>query len=136
MSRTQATLIRALALFGVLASNCAAGSPEGLIADYRAAGAGPFDAKAGARAWRAEHRPPGAESPRACTDCHGSDLKQAGRHVTTGKVIGPMAISADPKRLSDPVKTERWFGRNCRWTWGRECTPQEKGDFIRLMQGL
>ena len=43
-----------------------------------------------------------------------------------------MAVSVNPKRLSDPAKVEKWFGRNCRWTLGRDCTPQEKADFVAL----
>jgi hypothetical protein len=45
-----------------------------------------------------------------------------------------MALSVNPKRLADPTKVERWFGRNCRWTLGRECSPKEKGDFLRLIR--
>ncbi|MBA1331752.1 cytochrome C, partial [Candidatus Endoriftia persephone str. Guaymas] len=25
--------------------------------------------------------------------------------------------------------------RNCRWTFGRDCTPQEKGDLMLFIQG-
>ena len=63
-----------------------------------------------------------------------TDLTKPGRHPTTGKSIEPMALSANRQRLSDPVKAERWLNRNCRWTLGRECTAQEKGDFVLLMQ--
>jgi hypothetical protein len=109
-------------------------SPQNLIAGYEAAGAGPFAAAAGERAWTAEHRPPGADRPRSCATCHGTDLTRPGRHATTGKVIEPLAVSANPKRLTDAEKVERWFARNCRWTLGRDCTPQEKGDFVRLIE--
>ena len=109
-------------------------SPQSLLATYEAAGAGPFSATAGERAWTDEHRPPGANGQRNCATCHGTDLRKPGRHATTGKVIEPLAVSANPARLSDPKKTERWLTRNCRWTLGRECTPQEKGDFVRLIE--
>ena len=92
------------------------------------------DASAGARAWVQQHRPDGADGQRSCATCHGTDLTQPGRHATTGKAIEPMAKSVNPKRLTDPAKTEKWFGRNCRWTLGRDCTPQEKGDFEQLIQ--
>jgi hypothetical protein len=124
----------AAALVANLAWGAALASPQALIAAYQAAGAGPFDAAAGERAWSAEHRPPGADSARSCATCHGNDLTKAGRHATTGKVIEPLGVSVNPQRLADPEKTERWFTRNCRWTLGRECTPQEKGDFVRLIQ--
>jgi hypothetical protein len=45
-----------------------------------------------------------------------------------------MAKSVNPQRLTDPGKAEKWFGRNCRWTLGRDCTPQEKGDFVALIR--
>ncbi len=107
---------------------------EDLIAAYQRLGAGPFDATAGVRAWAQEHRPTGAEGLRSCATCHGTDLTRSGRHATTGKPIEPMAVSTNPKRLTDPAHVEKWFGRNCRWTLGRECSPQEKGDFVRLIQ--
>ncbi|MEA3244387.1 MAG: DUF1924 domain-containing protein, partial [Pseudomonadota bacterium] len=30
----------------------------------------------------------------------------------------------------DGKKIEKWFKRNCKWTLGRECTAQEKADFL------
>jgi Domain of unknown function (DUF1924) len=134
MSRPTSNRALALGLGAALVAGAALGSPESLLATYQRAGAGPFDASAGARAWAAEHNPPGAAEPRSCATCHGKDLTKPGRHATTGKTIEPMAPSVNPQRLADPVKSERWFGRNCRWTLGRECTAQEKGDFIRLLQ--
>lgn len=123
-----------LGLSAALAAGSALGSPETLLASYQRAGAGPFDAAAGAQAWATEHSPPGAAEPRSCATCHGTDLTKPGRHATTGKTIDPMALSVNPERLADPTKTEKWFGRNCRWTLGRECTAQEKGDFVQFLQ--
>jgi len=118
----------------VVAVGTAQGAADTLIAGYRQAGAGPFDAGAGAQAWVQEHQPAGANAPRSCATCHGRDLTRPGRHTTTGKVIEPMAPSVNPTRLSDSTKTERWLGRNCRWTLGRDCTAQEKGDFLSFIQ--
>jgi hypothetical protein len=125
---------------GLVLTLCAAGplwasAPgDDLIATYQRQGAGPFQAAAGGRAWAQEQSPAGADGPRSCATCHGSDLTRPGRHVTTGKTIEPMAVSVNPKRLTDPAHAEKWFGRNCRWTLGRDCSPQEKGDFVRLIQ--
>ncbi len=134
--RRQSALMPAIATALVLAASLlwAAAPGDDLLATYKGQGAGPFDVAAGARAWVQEQRPAGAEGPRSCATCHGSDLTRPGRHATTGKAIEPLAVSANPKRLSDPSHTEKWFGRNCRWTLGRECSPQEKGDFVRLIQ--
>jgi hypothetical protein len=110
-----------------------AASPEQILQGYRNAGAGPFDAAAGAAAWRREHPAAGGGAPRSCQTCHGRDLTAPGKHATTGRVIEPMAPSVNPRRLSDPAKVEKWLKRNCRWTLGRECTPQEKGDLISYL---
>lgn len=123
-----------LSLVWVLSGGAAVAAPQTLIASYETAGAGSFSATAGQSAWSAEHHPPGSDTARSCATCHGTDLTKPGRHATTGRSIEPMALSANPQRLSDPIKAERWFTRNCRWTLGRECTAQEKGDFVRLMQ--
>lgn len=71
---------------------------------------------------------------RRCTSCHGADLSRPGKHRGTGKLIEPMAISANPSRYQDPEKVEKWFKRNCKWTWGRECTAEEKVDFLSFLR--
>jgi hypothetical protein len=118
---------------GLVATSMAYGSAVNLIEGYRNAGAGPFSPDAGGSAWTHEHQSSSGVDTRSCASCHGADLTQPGRHVKTGKSIEPMALSVNPVRLSDPKKVEKWFRRNCRWTLGRECTPQEKGDFIQFM---
>jgi hypothetical protein len=71
----------------------------------------------------------------ACTSCHGNDPRSPGRALT-GKTIEPMVVSASPSRYSDPAKVEKWFKRNCNEVLGRECTPQEKGDWLTYMSSL
>lgn len=71
------------------------------------------------------------ETP-ACASCHGEDPRGAGR-TPTGKAIDAVAISVSPTRYADPVKVEKWFKRNCNEVLGRECTPQEKGDWLSFM---
>jgi hypothetical protein len=92
------------------------------------------DAAAGARAWTEEHNPADGSAPRSCATCHTADLTKTGKHATTGKAIEPMAVSVNPERLTDPAKVEKWFGRNCRWTLGRDCTPEEKGNFLAFIK--
>jgi len=101
-----------------------------LVDAYRQAGAGPFSPAAGMSAWQRKVSPGNGGQERSCSDCHGSDLTRPGRHAKTGKLIKPLAPSVNPRRLTDRRKVEKWFRRNCRWTWGRECTAQEKGDFL------
>ncbi|HEX5636129.1 MAG TPA: DUF1924 domain-containing protein, partial [Gammaproteobacteria bacterium] len=69
-----------------------------------------------------------------CASCHKQDLRQTGSHIRTRKPIEPMAPSANPQRLTDIKQIEKWFLRNCKGTWGRECTAQEKGDFLVYIQ--
>jgi hypothetical protein len=120
-------------LMAILVSGGAYASVQDILQGYAQAGAGPFDPEAGKAAWVKARRSTDSTEPRSCSSCHGNDLTRAGRHVTTGKPIEPLAVSANPSRLSDPHKVETWFRRNCRWTLGRDCTPQEKGDFIRYI---
>lgn len=96
---------------------------------------GEISASRGAADWvRQESGPDGA--PRSCVTCHGEDPRQPGRHAITGKPIAPLAPSVQPGRFSDPEKVEKWFKRNCTWSWGRECTAQEKGDFLTYLRNL
>lgn len=70
---------------------------------------------------------------RSCQTCHGDDLARAGKHVKTGKIIDPMAPSVNPKRYTKLKKIKKWFKRNCKWTIGRECNNQEKGDLLTFL---
>lgn len=94
------------------------------------AAARPFSAAAGYRAWYRE-----ASNGRSCTSCHGESLAVPGRHQKTGKPIEPMARSINPERLTEQKKIAKWFLRNCKWTYGRECTAQEKGDILVWLSG-
>ncbi|MCU7931323.1 MAG: DUF1924 domain-containing protein [Candidatus Thiodiazotropha sp. (ex Codakia rugifera)] len=107
---------------------------EELIDQYQAKGAGPFTAEQGGVAWDRTVVHAKSSQIRRCSDCHGADLTKVGRHAKTGKRIEPMAPSVNPQRFKDPKKIEKWFKRNCKWTWGRVCTAQEKGDFLRYLQ--
>jgi hypothetical protein len=124
-------LLLALLLLPALAHS---GAVETLHDQYRQQGSSEFSAERGREQWRQPN--PDAESggQRSCSDCHGMDLAQEGKHATTGKRIEPMAPSVNAKRLSDAKKIEKWFKRNCKWTLGRACTPQEKGDFLLFLQ--
>ena len=56
--------------------------------------------------------------------------------VRTGKPIKALAPSVQPQRLTDIGKIRKWFKRNCKWTLGRVCTPQEKGDILLFLKNL
>ena len=105
-----------------------------LILALAAAGtqAEPFSAAAGEAMWTQSFSVKG--QPRSCADCHTADLATEGRHVRTRKRIDPMAPSVNPTRLTNPKKVAKWFKRNCKWTLGRECSDQEKGDFLAYIR--
>ncbi len=67
---------------------------------------------------------------RSCTGCHGDQPTKTGKHIKTGKIIEPMALSINGKRFQDKKKIDKWFRRNCKWTFGRECSVQEKVDIL------
>lgn len=107
-----------------------------LEAVYQAQGAGNFSAAAGEALWNKTfiHAKTGKE--RNCGSCHTTDLTKQGKHARTGKAIKPMAPSVNSKRLTKVKKIKKWFVRNCKWTLGRECTAQEKGDFLAFLKNL
>ncbi|KAA0572145.1 DUF1924 domain-containing protein [Azospirillum sp. Sh1] len=73
-----------------------------------------------------------ADTP-GCASCHTRDPAGTGRHYKTGRDILPMAVSANPKRFTDPAEVEKRFERDCVNVLGRACTAQEKGDFITFL---
>jgi hypothetical protein len=105
-----------------------------LVGQYQGQGAGGFSASAGEAFWNKEHMDAKSGKMRSCTGCHSADLTAVGKHARTGKEIKPLAPSVNPKRLTDVKKIEKWFKRNCKWTLGRECTPQEKGDVLAFIK--
>lgn len=69
----------------------------------------------------------------SCAACHRDDPRQPGQ-TRTGKSIEPVALSVSPGRYADPEKVEKWFKRNCQEVLGRECSAQEKGDWLSYMR--
>ena len=120
--------------------------PE-MLEKYKAEGAGSFSAEAGKKMWTQSipfEKKGEMLKDRTCATCHNADVTKPGKHKKTGKVIAPMApsvpfVAADEKdepRYSTEKKIEKWFKRNCKWTYGRVCTPQEKGDFLMFLKDL
>ncbi len=104
------------------------------FAQFKKEGAASFSAETGKKNWSKEVVSKEGDK-RSCTSCHDADLTKPGKHNKTKKVIDPMAPSVNPDRFTDQKKIEKWFLRNCEWTWGRECTAQEKGDFLKFLTG-
>jgi len=106
-----------------------------LLSSYKSEGAGNFSASNGEALWNKDFPDPKEPGKvRNCSTCHGKNLQAKGKHASTGKVIDPIAPSANKERLTDAKFIEKWFKRNCKWVLGRECTPQEKGDFLTFLR--
>lgn len=114
-----------------------AGTQADVVAELQAGYAhqalGDFNPANGEALWNQGFTDPKSGRERSCATCHTGNLKDPGKHARTGKKIEPMAPAVNPKRLSDTGKVEKWFKRNCKWTLGRECTPQEKGDLLAFI---
>ncbi|SCA56873.1 Cytochrome c-type protein SHP [Candidatus Terasakiella magnetica] len=90
-----------------------------------------FDAQRGKVLFETKFGLGKAETP-SCTTCHGSSPFTQGL-TRAGKVIEPMASSKTPARYMDQRKVDKWFRRNCNSVLNRECSLQEKGDFLTYM---
>jgi len=129
-------LISVTALLLALPFYAHASAVSELEATYQAQGAGPFSAAAGKALWTKEFVDAKSGKKHSCPTCHTADLTKEGKHARTGKIIKPMAPSVNPQRLTEVKKIKKWFVRNCKWTLGRECTAQEKGDVLAFLKTL
>ena len=65
-----------------------------------------------------------------CASCHQPNPTLPGKHASTGKPIQALAPVANPSRLTDSAKVEKWLRRNCKDVLSRECSPAEKADVL------
>ena len=116
----------------ILSNATLAGPREDLLAQYAAAAKSTGFSAARGQALHMQSFSGGKPETPSCTTCHGKDTRGAGRALT-GKIIEPVAVSVTPARYTDPAKVEKWFKRNCTEVLGRECTSQEKGDWLTFV---
>jgi mono/diheme cytochrome c family protein len=69
----------------------------------------------------------------ACASCHTTNPANDGKHMVTGKPIRPLAPAANDKRFTSVDKVEKNFTKHCNDIIGRDCTAQEKGNFITYL---
>jgi hypothetical protein len=126
-----------VALLAFCASVAAAEVPADYLASLQAAahaadsGFTEFSAQRGQAWFNTRHG-----TDWSCSTCHTENPLDKGRHAITGRSIAPMAPAANPERLTDTAKIEKWFKRNCHDVIGRACTPIEKGDVIAYLTSL
>lgn len=71
----------------------------------------------------------------SCMTCHTPDPKGEGL-TRANKIIDPIAPVANKERFTDMAKVEKWFKRNCKDVFDRECTVTEKGNFVKFMMSV
>ncbi len=104
-----------------------------MFSEYKQNGVSSYSAKAGETLWNKQFINKKSGKAQNCATCHGANLKRAGKHVRTGKLIQPMAPSINKDRYTDVKKIKKWFKRNCKWTMGRECSAQEQADILAYL---
>ena len=132
-----AMIVIAISLLSTFAAIAAVGAAQQAVIDHYTAAAKAsdsgfkgFSADRGRAFFLAKHDA-NADTP-SCSTCHTADPKQTGQ-TRVGKAIDPMAVSVNPQRFTDLDKVELWFRRNCNTVLGRECTAQEKGDYVTFL---
>lgn len=106
-----------------------------LLQDYRSQTTQPFAAEAGRQLWIQTFSDEKGRK-RSCSTCHTDNPRQSGKHSRTGKKIEPLAPSINKESLSKTGNIQKWLKRNCKWTLGRECDAQEKGDVLTYLNSL
>jgi cytochrome c553 len=69
----------------------------------------------------------------SCASCHGTPPTAQGKHASTGKAIAPLAPAFNAKAFTDTAKVDKWFKRNCKDVFSRECSAQEKADVLAYL---
>ncbi len=94
-----------------------------------------FSAKDGEKLFRSTRMHSKKKELRSCTTCHTKNPAHQGR-TKVGKKIAPVSPAVTPERFTNTKKVKKWFRRNCKWVLERECTPEEKGNYITYMMSL
>ncbi len=118
---------------GLVAQPAFAETPNEILASIQQEATGTpdfqaFSAARGERFFKARHA-----NDWSCASCHTDNPATPGKHARTGKVIDPLAPSANAERFTSPKKVAKWFKRNCNDVLDRVCTPQEKGDVLAYL---
>jgi cytochrome c553 len=118
----------------VSTTTVAKSAPDLFFNELKAQGASQFSADAGEKLWsQSVTHAKSNQQLRSCSSCHAKSHKDNGKHIKTAKVIAPMASSVNPDRYTSVKKMKKWFLRNCKWTFNRECSPQEQGDLLTYL---
>ncbi|HQS99054.1 MAG: hypothetical protein B7Y26_12205 [Hydrogenophilales bacterium 16-64-46] len=118
-----------LALMSLFTASALADTPQQILAVYQQQ-AGQASATRGEAFFHAKITRDGQTE--SCASCHTDNPKAIGK-TRAHKRIEPLAPVANRDRLTDPAKVEKWFRRNCKDVLARECSAQEKADFVAFL---
>jgi hypothetical protein len=124
------TRLLLLSCLALLPSFAHADTPQQILATYQQQ-AGGASAARGEKFFFAKVTQANGEVV-GCASCHTDNPKAIGK-TRAHKAIEPLAPVANRERLTDPAKVEKWFKRNCKDVLDRECTVQEKADFVAFL---
>jgi len=127
------TIATAVMISGAVSSSIVAANParNAIIKNFATEAGTPLSTERGKALFESKTGG-GKPETKSCTACHSASPLKTGQ-TRAGKLIEPMAVSKSPQRFTDLKKVSKWFRRNCKTVLGRECTPQEKGDFLTFM---
>ena len=69
----------------------------------------------------------------SCSTCHTDNPASKGKHSETGKVIQELSPAVNPRRFSNLQHVEENFSKHCQDIIGRDCTQQEKGNYVTYL---
>lgn len=69
----------------------------------------------------------------SCSSCHTDNPTQKGKHAESGKEIQPLSPNTNPKRFAVLNKSEEGFVKHCNDILARNCTPQEKANYVTYL---
>ena len=129
-------LTTVLAALGVVTSIGApawaqATTPAAQLQRWQAAAGAPGDAARGQKLFNTQ-----AGNDVSCASCHGSPPTGPSRHASTGKPIDALAPAFNSERFADQAKADKWFRRNCKDVFSRECSAAEKADLMAYLLSL
>lgn len=69
----------------------------------------------------------------SCSSCHTENPAAEGKNVETGKSIKALSPVSNPARFSNLDKVEENFTKHCIDVRGKDCSAQEKADYITYL---
>lgn len=121
-------------VFSLVSLSTHAAEREELLIQYASQSEQKFSEERGKLLWEKSVKGEAPFTQRSCSSCHTRNVTINGKHIRTNKEIKALAPSVNSESLNEAKNIEKWFSRNCKWTFGRKCSSQEKGDILTYLQ--